>query len=722
MAKETVNPSQDPFIVKLDRMEQYGMAITKNWVSMWQESLRYFFSDQLHGRKQHKDWDWVILNYMWSSAIQEIAKLSRNHAKLITNPWSEDDADAAEVWQSILQWIWEKGLNKCGMRLEQIYAIMDAKIFGYRISKIFWEDKCYWSEEEQKWVGDVKYRLWHPAEFWASETEKIDDGACGTVRYVDLEYAKNRWPDYKKQLEDKASSFKDAQTAGGNYIRGQTASQSTYPSTGKGGKDSGPDAADPSILLTRILEADKMSNRKLSTEDDRQYVKISECYFKDFEEKDVKQEEDIPAQELIAAGAIVPDNGTFIDTQTGEPIEQWPKRLVREYKKPTYPRGRYVIRCEEHILNPDNQVYPYQRWPFIVIPHYLLPHMWQGTDAVQMYKTEQDMVNITVSHLVNNMKQFGDPRVALEPGAVQQDGRRKRAKKIFSGAGTIIKLAKGAIKGQKYKIEHPVPPSAAVTQLYQIFSQEFRNRVGLQNISQGVKEKGEMSASESVRLAMTADDRIQLQSVFEDEWVRQTAGLIAEVVQDKYDVGRMVRIVGQDRVVGAQQITQGLKVLRFDVDIEPGTMLPFDEEKRIAKYTTAYEILGNPTPNPMMPEMLRILEIPNWRKILSKHEPYQLFMQFAGLLEQVQNNEITPEQGVQILVKAAMQRFAQQEQSPQGIAARNVEKGDFDKKQLKIDRQQGKLDVKEAIFDLEVKAEREREKNAVRKEKKEKKT
>jgi hypothetical protein len=87
-------------------------------------------------------------------------------------------------------------------------------------------------------------------------------------------------------------------------------------------------------------------------------------------------------------------------------------------------------------------------------------------------------------------------------------------------------------------------------------------------------------------------------------------------------------------------------------------------------------------------------------------------------LEQVQNNELTPEQAIQILTNAAIQRFQQQEQSPEGIVARNVEKGDFDKKQLKIDRQQGKLDVKEVIFDLEVKAEKERERNAMQQRKK----
>ena len=105
----------------LDEMQQSGMDKTREWVSVFQEALHYFFSDQLQGKKRHKDWDWVVINYIWPSAMQEISKLSKNHAKLIATPWEEDDVEAAEVFQGALQWLWQKPLN---MRLNHIAAIL----------------------------------------------------------------------------------------------------------------------------------------------------------------------------------------------------------------------------------------------------------------------------------------------------------------------------------------------------------------------------------------------------------------------------------------------------------------------------------------------------------------------------------------------------------------------------------------------------------------------
>ena len=70
--------------------------------------------------------------------------------------------------------MWEKGVNKRGMRLEQMQTILDQQLFGYSVTKVFWEDKVEW--DGKQWLGDVKTKLWHPAEFWASDDERIDDG------------------------------------------------------------------------------------------------------------------------------------------------------------------------------------------------------------------------------------------------------------------------------------------------------------------------------------------------------------------------------------------------------------------------------------------------------------------------------------------------------------------------------------------------------------------
>jgi len=264
-----------------------------------------------------------------------------------------------------------------------------------------------------------------------------------------------------------------------------------------------------------------------------------------------------------------------------------------------------------------------------------------------------------VSHLVNNMKQFGDPRIALEEGVLATPpAKTKKAHRIFRGAGAIIRLRRGGLN--RYRVEQPVPPSAAALQLYGLFAQEYKNFVGLQDIAQG-KRGANITATEAQFLAISANDRIVLQNIFEEEWVRQMICLTAEMDQVYYDVGRLVRIIGDDQVQAALQITQQLKDSQFDIDIEPGQSLPYDEEKRILKYEKAYVIMGNPMPNPMMPEMLRVLGIPSWQKLLAKHQGFQLYSQFQQLYEGVKTGKVAPQDAIRMVVQRATQMYMQEQ-------------------------------------------------------------
>jgi hypothetical protein len=651
---------------RLDRMAEAGMEKTKEWVSVWQENLRYFFSDQLHDKNRHKDWDWVIVNYLWPSAMQEIAKLTKNHPKIVCQPWEDSDADASEVWQAKLQWDWEQGLNGHGMRLEQIKAILDGKLFGYRISKVFWEDKCRWDAQKKEWEGDVKHTLIHPSFFWADpNAESIETAECvGTERWVPLEWAKNRWPKYAKQLEEEADRHKDDKMNifGGPEIYGQKVGRTASYTSGTGDSDYGLGMYKTTRLLNLISSSDKVNGQPGEVK----MVKICETYFKDYETVKRKDELEVPAEQLMAEGLITMLDGNYVSTETGQPLppEEWPKMTVREYEEPKFPYGRYIIRCFHTILNPkeEDQVYPHYQWPFVVMPHYLLPHMWQGSDGIQMYKTTQDLINVTASHLTNYVKLYGDPKVMIEEGALSTNPRTKRHFKVGAGAGSIIRLARGALRAGSFKYQDPPAISPATMMLYQLFSQEFKNLMGLQSVGRGEKEPGEMSATQATHLAISANDRIALQAIYEDQWITRICGLIAEICQANYDDGRWVRIVGEDRIAGVRQITSRVKQARFDVNIEPASTLPFDEEKKQARYLQAYQLLNAPVANPMLPETLRVLEIIEWKKILQRHEPWLQFMAYAQLYEQVKAGEIPPEQAAQIIISKLMQVY-QGEQS-----------------------------------------------------------
>ncbi|MCK5020473.1 MAG: hypothetical protein KAS32_25780, partial [Candidatus Peribacteraceae bacterium] len=616
-----------------------------------------------------------VVNYIWPSHIAEIAKLTRNRHTIITDPWEPSDDEAAVAWQGVLQWQWEKGLNGRGMRLEQMQTILDQQLFGYSVTKAFWEDKVTWDEQQLAWQGDVKTRLWHPAEFWASDDEKIDDGDCGTERILELEEAIKLFPKFKKKLTEEANNFTDSPGAGTfESIRGQLASAGTYPGQGVGGQDLGTARAGTGKLLHLILKSDKLNAPQDDTKQksDIKLVRLNETWMRDFEEKNEEIKEDIPAEELVAQGRLVPSDGIFIDTQTGDPIkaEDWPQRVIAKVQRPLYPRGRVILHAGDTVISDES--YKYSRWPFVITPHYLLPHMWQGIDGVQLYRSTQDMINISVSHLFNNLKQYGDRKVAIEEGAIRvPKGKDKALYKIGKGAGSVIRLALGGLKRIKFIEPSQVPPAA--TQFYGLMAQEFKNIQGLQSIARGEKQPGKMTATEASFLTISANDRIQLQSIYEDQWIKETATLVAEIMQDKYEPERWVRILGEDDIMGIQQITQKLKTTKFDVDIMSGLTLPFDKEKRQQSFFAANQLVTQPVASPMTDILLKELEIPGWQKILKKYQSWQDFIRFLELNQAVLEGRITPQQGIQLLVQEATKRFQQQGQTIGSMEQQKIE-------------------------------------------------
>ncbi|MGI6140061.1 MAG: portal protein [Candidatus Hydrogenedentales bacterium] len=638
----------------LDEMQQSGMDKTREWVSVFQEALHYFFSDQLQGKKRHKDWDWVVINYIWPSAMQEISKLSKNHAKLIVTPWEEDDVEAAEVFQGALQWLWQKPLN---MRLNHIAAMLDSKLWGYRVSKIYWDNKVEWDDRQKKWIGDVRYKLWHPACFWASpEAESIDEAeAIGTLRYVTLEEAKKQFPDFADELEQEAqNNFEGYEQSSGDTILSSI--HNYFSGSDLKGVDEIEDAAGASKLLDLILDKDKAHKK---TSGDVKMVEIGEIWFRDNSTVKRKIKEDVPLQYLIDTGEAYEGEDGLIYNKSGESLDtsNWPTQIVDEYDEPKFPYGRHIIRVGKTILNSkeEDQRWNLKKWPFVVTPHYLLPHMWQGINAVSMYKTAQDMINVTASHLVNNMKLYGDPKVAVEEGAIAMNPRTKKHYKIGAGAGSILRMAKNGLK--KFKIIEPKDIGNGVLQLYQLHAQEFKNLTGLQSIGRGEQLKSGTTATEANALAINSNDRISFQQVYEEEWIRQVACRIAEICQYYYEPDRYVRIIGEDNRMGIVQVTQRAKDAHYDIDVEPGTTLPYDEEKRLLKLEKAYQLLSSPMTNPMLPTMLRELGIPNYKKLLKQSEAYNNYLQFAQMLTDIQEGKMDPQSAVQMLGQKVMQVY-----------------------------------------------------------------
>ncbi|KKM71981.1 hypothetical protein LCGC14_1425090 [marine sediment metagenome] len=641
--------------VLLDKKRDAGMVVTNLWRDMWFIAFKYTWGRQLQGIKPREDWNYIILNRIYPLMFSTISKLAKNNPKVLAFPWDiekEGATEFAEKWAGILQYIWESPYE-LNMRLKLIYGILDAAIFGYMVGKTHWDSAVTWDGDEGQWIGNVRHTFINPATFWTDPTAETMEEAesCGTKRRVKLEWAQARWKEFAEEIEKQAYTADDPQ-----YIEGQ---QINYDSQ-KAGNDGDTYRTNPRLRFNRLVDLilGKAGNytykEDMSFVNDQRYVTIEEIYWKDYETEKIKKEDPVPAQVLNDQGVIQtdPNTGMHIDTKTGKEFtDKWPMQVTKEYDKPKFPNGRFVLRVGRTILNPEvkgdfsAQQYKYSRWPFTVMPYHILPHMWQGGNACEMVRNNQDMLNLTVSTLVHRTRLTADPERIMEVNALARDRKGKVRMTKPRGLGKIIIVAKGAIdKIRNMEYASMDPATILLSQMIKqdiddsMFSQDAARGAG-SNKSALQKGSGKMTATEAAKIDVNSHDYTAMQAIFLDGWIDETLTLTGEIIQFNYSEGRTVRIISDNQERNREALTPELLDMRFDVNIVPGSR---------AAYLKAHELTSNPAPQPMLEETLQVLEIANRKKILAKHQGTQLFAQFIQLAQLLQG--IKPEE-----IEAALQ-------------------------------------------------------------------
>jgi len=661
LATEDKHPELNSF---LDDIRDAGMSVTKEWMEMWLTAIQYAWGAQLQGWTLNEDWEYVVVNRIYPLMFQTISKLAGNDPKILTHAWDDEQEGAteyAEKWAGHLQYLWTSPYE-LAMRKKLIMGLLDCAVFGYMVGKTQWEPRPRggWDTANKVWIGKVVEYFIHPGLFWADRSAEnlVDAENCGTKRRVKLEWAQNRWPEYKKEIEKEAYTASDPQYTASDIItykgqKGDTLSLSRQNIFSKL----------VSLILGKGAATGDSSLDELAAGEKQRYVDIEEIYWRDYSTTHVKIEDNVPEDILLRQGKITkePGTGIFIDTKTNKPVAEWPQQIVKEYDEPKFPRGRFVLRIGRTILNPKekDQVYKESRWPFTVMPYHILPHMWQGGNAVEMSRHNNDFLNITVSSLVNQVRRTADPTKIVEAGALAKDrkGKVRSTKDAFTRLGRIVIAARGKINSIKNLVYPPLDPALAA--LVSILKEDIDDQMFMQPVARGAASKGDQTKAEIIRLNQNSLDYVGLQGIFLDQWIDDTATLIAEICQRNYEPDRLMKMLSDEQKM-AIKIHQGLLDVRFNVNIEPGSTLPFDEAKKQQEYATAYKLLENPVPNPMLEDMLRVLNISKRKEILQRYKGLQLFRQFimmGQILQQV------PQEKIQAFVQTAgipqLQQLAQ---------------------------------------------------------------
>jgi hypothetical protein len=624
----------------LDGIERAGMSVTRQWFSVWQDAIRYMWGEQLQGIKKRRDWDYITINYIYPLAMQGVAKLSKNSPKILGRAWNPEHAEWAEHWQGLLQYVCEQVI---GIRMEMIGAMIDSTTFGYAVGKPYWVPKAYWDNTRKVWVGDVRHRLLHPCNYWADPAaERVRDCEnCGTVRKVGVEWAVRQWPEFEKEIREEvgnpAEAMEGYEFASGtvSYSSGSEPLYSNQRATGTSIR--GRIANFVNFILghdTAVTDAGPNVENQTN-----QQVWVRETYFQDPCEKHVVIQDPADTDSLVQDGKVYIDpadpNRLVRWSESGEVVAQdeWPQVTRADYYEPQFPRGRVVIRVGTTIVNPDleQQRYNYSRWPFSVLPYHVLPHMWQGSNAVDMSRGTQDMLNVTMSYLLHHLKMSSCPQKVIEENTLATD--KKGNARMKNVAGEMIVVKKGRLGAIQNLPSDRLDP--AVWTLVQYLMSDLETQQFMHAVAQG-KSSSNMSATEAARLDTNANDDVAMRSFMLERWLENTATVLAEIIQENYDEGRRIKIVGWTGDVKPTEITAEMKEVEWDLEIEPGTTLPFDEERQKNDYLTAYKLCGDPNLNPMLEEVLRKLNIANRDKILLRHQQLQVFKQIVQLAQQTQ--------------------------------------------------------------------------------------
>jgi hypothetical protein len=626
----------------LSKKVEAAMSVTGDWINIWQTALTYIFGNQRHGWDIKDNWDDVAVNYIFPAMMQDISFLMQRNHKIVVKGVEDDDTEIAEAWEGAIQHMFNKTLN---IPDRLLWGIYDMKVFGYAVAKTMWSPRKRWEPRTQQWEGDVTMNFIHPQFFGADpNAEFIDDESCSYVvshRNVTKEFALSLWGNTKKgrELIERSIVTKDKE----------------FHVSGSGSETLDTVWSDPSNEVGASLRGDRVTglgqrllsvirkafgSRSAKSDDAAiDMVTIEEIYHRDWEEENITEEGPLPASFLEDQGVIRPvqvaQGATlWIDVESGQPLsnENWPHGRLNRFQRPKYPNGRFFVRINDEILNDSekDQVWPYEHWPYTVGVNMAIPHVWQGLNIVEPGRGLQDVVNITTGHMLNYVKNFSDPRTKVEEGANPDDPTNSDvASWLQSAAGSIVKLSEGGMN--KVEFDTPAQMPAGLVQFYSLMTRELQGQTGQSDPSLGRAAGSQQTATEARVLATNARMRTSLHSKLIDRFLIRIIEMSGELMQRNYEPGRLIRILGEDNQAGGMKISQEMNAFRFDVELEVGSTLPFDEEIRKEEILKLTEIFGPA----MYLELLRAFKVPNPKEILQQNELFQAFQKYVQQQEQL---------------------------------------------------------------------------------------
>lgn len=283
---------------------------------------------------------------------------------------------------------------------------------------------------------------------------------------------------------------------------------------------------------------------------------------------DVKDEYDVevsPDSGLSATnifnGILACVNGQQTDYK---PIKIKNGVIVKEYwekKSKKYPKGRHITIANTKLLQYEDN--PYNRFPYFLFPHNLVPGRVQGSSNIEDLIPVQKEFNKTRTQRRLNQNRTANQRMLVEANSLIDEPTEE--------PGEIIEYKRGH---QKPMWETPPVEPGHIQAELELQLRDFEDISGIHEISNGTIPTGVKSGIALSFLSEQDDTKFgpiihNIESTYE-KW----AQFVLVLMQEYYIEPRMIKIVGKNNQVEVKEFQGSDLRGNKDVKVIAGSAMP----------------------------------------------------------------------------------------------------------------------------------------------------
>jgi len=332
----------------------------------------------------------------------------------------------------------------------------------------------------------------------------------------------------------------------------------------------------------------------------------------------------------------------------------------------TYSQGRFVTIINKNLIVKDiESPYNHGRPPYIPFVVNSKPHSIRGYSDVELLIPMQDMLNHLLQQQDDILAKITNPTWLVDPNYLQS-GTFEEIKTSLNKVGQILKAPKGSIEAiRPTGLPNEVPNS--IMQVEQLMLRQ----AGITNVLLGEGQSQHRTASGLERLWEAGTSRIGMSTKCLTWSLKDSAYLIASIIQQFYVDKRKINIVGNDQYQpDSFEVTYEDLQCDFEVAIEQSNSLPTDKLSR-AKLTL--DLAGQQVfqmalaPDPMAQAVAKIIldavEFPQRSKLYTIAQQMRQQQQPQPPQPQMPQGQMQPANNQpQMPIEQAMQNLSPEDQ------------------------------------------------------------